>query len=215
MPLLPLFPLGTVLAPGADLPLRVFEPRYLQLLADVVGENASAEPEFGVVAIRRGHEVGTEREPLLHEVGTVARIVRGGDLEDGRWLVLCRGTTRFAVERLAPEAGTPYLTAAVSLLGEPDGDGPLAALCEQLRAETSEHLRATGSRAQLPDDPLAVSHAVGEVLGLPLGDRQELLAASDTTTRLRLALRLLRRERGLLATFGALPGAPSGPPNPN
>ncbi|EBP4824642.1 peptidase S16, partial [Salmonella enterica] len=49
----PLFPLGTVLVPGATLPLQVFEPRYVVMLSDLL--NSMDIPEFGVVAIKQGH----------------------------------------------------------------------------------------------------------------------------------------------------------------
>lgn len=54
---LPMFPLGTPLVPGSLLPLQIFEPRYQQMISDVL---ESSEPEFGVVLIERGHEVGGE-----------------------------------------------------------------------------------------------------------------------------------------------------------
>ena len=57
MPSLPLFPLGTVLLPGARLPLVLFEPRYLEL-ARRLAELAEDDRCFGVVLIRKGHEVG-------------------------------------------------------------------------------------------------------------------------------------------------------------
>ena len=54
MPALPLFPLATVLLPGAPLRLQVFEDRYLALLRDL-GELDEPDRVFGVVAIRQGH----------------------------------------------------------------------------------------------------------------------------------------------------------------
>ena len=56
--LLPLFPLGTVLFPGLVLPLHVFEPRYRTLVQHLAELPASLPREFGVIAIRRGWEVG-------------------------------------------------------------------------------------------------------------------------------------------------------------
>ena len=86
---LPLFPLGTVLVPGATLPLQLFEPRYIELLSDLV--NAMDVPEFGVVAIRQGHEVGADAVRDLHEVGCVARVVQAAPVGDGRYFVLSHG----------------------------------------------------------------------------------------------------------------------------
>src|SRR5690606_10829216 len=66
---LAIFPLGTVLFPGGVLPLRVFEPRYLEL----VRECAAADRPFGVCLITDGSEVG---EAAQHEaIGCTARIV--------------------------------------------------------------------------------------------------------------------------------------------
>lgn len=56
--LLPLFPLGTVLLPGAGLPLRIFEPRYRALLADVTARGARRA--FGVVALTAGLEMDSD-----------------------------------------------------------------------------------------------------------------------------------------------------------
>ena len=68
---LPLFPLKTVLFPGGPLALRVFEPRYLDMVARCMrGSN-----RFGVVAIREGEEVGAAS---LYSMGTTAEIVEIG-----------------------------------------------------------------------------------------------------------------------------------------
>jgi Lon protease-like protein len=55
MPTFPMFPLGTVLFPSMPLPLRVFEPRYLAMLSEILPDEPS---EFAVVLIERGSEVG-------------------------------------------------------------------------------------------------------------------------------------------------------------
>ena len=70
VPDLPMFPLGSVLLPHMPLPLRLFEPRYLRMLGDVLEDDTLS---FGVVLIERGQEVGggDQRFPI----GTVARIL--------------------------------------------------------------------------------------------------------------------------------------------
>ena len=83
---LAMFPLGTVLLPGAVLPLHVFEPRYRTLVADCL----AGEPEFGVVLIERGSEVGGG--DVRRDVGTVARIVEVAELPDGRSALVTVGT---------------------------------------------------------------------------------------------------------------------------
>ena len=66
---LAMFPLGSVLLPGMPLALRVFEPRYVELLSTVLGDT---DREFGVVLIERGSEVGGG--DVRFGAGTVARI---------------------------------------------------------------------------------------------------------------------------------------------
>lgn len=88
---LAMFPLGSVLFPGMPLPLRVFEPRYVAMLASVLEQT---EPEFGVVLIERGSEVGGG--DVRFRVGTVARIVSVEQDADSLML-LATGVERFEV----------------------------------------------------------------------------------------------------------------------
>ncbi len=90
---LAMFPLGTVLFPGMPLPLRVFEPRYVEMLSSVLGDT---EPEFGVVLIERGSEVGGG--DVRFGVGTVARIV-SVERTAGLIGLLAIGAARFEVVR--------------------------------------------------------------------------------------------------------------------
>lgn len=204
----PLFPLGTVLVPGAVLPLQVFEPRYLELLSDLV--TAMEVPEFGVVAIRQGHEVGPDAVRDLHEVGCLARVVQAAPVGDGRYLVVSTGVRRFALDALVAGAGTAYLMGEVTFLEERTGDADeVVALAGRLRRALGDYAATVGAKEpQWPDDSEELSYAVGAAVGLDLGDRQRLLAAADTETRLRLGLTLVQRERGLAATLGVVPPAP-------
>lgn len=90
---LAMFPLGSVLFPGMPLPLRVFEPRYVEMLSSVLG---GTEHEFGVVLIERGSEVGGG--DVRFTVGTVARIV-SVEVAPGSIEMLATGTVRFEVVR--------------------------------------------------------------------------------------------------------------------
>ena len=211
----PLFPLGTVLVPGATLPLQVFEPRYIEMLSDLV--NAMEVPEFGVVAIRQGHEVGADSVRDLHEVGCVARVIHAAPVGDGRYFVLSTGLHRFHLDALVQGAGTAYLTGEVTVLEERAGDvAEVAGLAQRLRSALGAYARTVGAEAaDWPTDAVDLSHAVGAALGLDLGDRQRLLAAADTETRLRLGLRLVQREQQLAATFGVVPPSPEHGYNPN
>ena len=92
---LPLFPLGTVLFPGGQLPLRIFEVRYL----DMIGKCRKAGAPFGVVSLTQGSEVrraGAEAESFA-ALGTLAEI-REFDLpQPGLMQIECVGTHRFRV----------------------------------------------------------------------------------------------------------------------
>ena len=63
---MPMFPLGTVLLPGGLLPLHVFEPRYRQLVADLLADDVN-EPEFGVTMIERGKDTGGGEDAPMSE----------------------------------------------------------------------------------------------------------------------------------------------------
>ena len=96
---LPLFPLGTVLFPGGILPLRIFEPRYLDMIANCMRESST----FGVVLLRRGGEVMKDShtsEVEFHDVGTEARVFDFSQTEKGILAVVASGERRFVVERV-------------------------------------------------------------------------------------------------------------------
>ena len=112
---LPLFPLNSVLFPGATLPLHIFEERYKKMVNLCLESNSP----FGVLLIRSGSEVDEAAEPF--EIGTTARIVRVQHLDAGRMNLICLGEQRFRLSRQVSE--TPYLVAEVEPLQSIDGEG--------------------------------------------------------------------------------------------
>lgn len=208
MPTLPLFPLGTVLLPGGRLPLQVFEPRYLALVATLL-EQPPQRREFGVVAIRRGHEVGVGGARTLHVTGTVARldaVVPMAAVGLPQLHLLTTGIRRFRLEGLDPDAGTPYLTARVSGFDESEPGEPERELAAVLRSEHAEYLQALGLAAvTLPEDPAELPYRAVDTAILGIPDRQRVLDTPDLPDRLALVARLLRRERAIVERFGALP----------
>lgn len=205
----PLFPLGTVLVPGLVLPLHVFEQRYRDLVADLLGA-ADVDQHFGVIAIRSGHEVGEDGARALHEVGTLAELTDVTALPDGQYEVQTVGTRRFRLLGVDPDSGradaaVPYLRGEIEVLDEPVGD--TARLLAGSVREAFERYRARlrGTDSVLPSDPLLLSYTVAANMLLDLVDRQRLLESADTSVRLRLALRLLAREEVLLRLLQAVP----------
>jgi uncharacterized protein len=196
-----MFPLGTVLFPYGVLPLHVFEPRYRLMTEHCLAGDAS----FGVVLIERGSEVGGG--DTRFDVGTVARIVRAGQLPDGRYVLASVGVQRLRVLEWLPD--DPYPQAEVELLDDPvpDDDPVLPDRCDALarllrrvlalRAELGEPVPAVEVELAADD----VTRAGYEAAALaPLGplDAQALLAVDDPVERLARVEELLDDAARLL-----------------
>lgn len=210
---LPLFPLGTVLLPGARLPLQLFEPRYLEL-ARVLAERAEDDRRFGVVLIRKGREVGADAAGDLHGIGCEARVDAMALAESPVGTVVhlvATGVRRFRLDGIDADAGTPFTTAEVTWLAEPvtTGDAEVEALAATALREHSAYLDRLGAAAEpVEAAPAQVAYRVVERMVLDASDRQRVLEGSDAATRLRTALSLLRREAAIVGRFGAVPTPP-------
>ena len=197
--IVPLFPLGSVLVPGLVLPLHVFEPRYRALVADLL-DRPEEEREFGVVAIREGHEVGADNVTALFDVGCTARIVGHQQHPDGRYDVVTTGQRRFSL--LSVDTGEPLLRGGVRWQAEPAGEdaGRRADLVRLgFAAYRDRIVRVSGVELadvpQLPDDPTVLSYLVSSAMVLDLADRQRLLEVPDTGARLAEELRCCGARR--------------------
>jgi hypothetical protein len=203
---LPLFPLGSVLVPGLVLPLHIFEPRYRVLVEALMALPDGVERQFGVIAIRDGHEVGTGGVKALYEVGCTAELREVTPFSDGRFEIVTVGQTRFRLQGFDTEAGTPYTTGLVDFLPEPDGDDDVALLAAQTTYQFADYRDRLGVEvSELPDDARVISYLVAAAVVLDLKDRQRLLEEPTTSDRLRAEIELLRRERALIKAFRSLP----------
>lgn len=190
--------------PGAPLQLQIFEPRYVALLRDLIERQDEQPPVFGVVAIRKGFEVGEQGVSALHAVGCAARLQQAADLGDQRFLVIAQGTDRFRLGPIDATAGTRYTVAEVTWLEEAMGDpDEVALVAAGLRPEIAAHRARIGEeQMEPPADDRELSYWVAQALSLELSDRQQLLATEDTEARLRLGRRLVRREHTLSVSLG-------------
>lgn len=178
---LAMFPLGTVLMPAMPLPLRVFEPRYLTMLQDVLPQDVA---EFGVVLIERGQEVGGGEKRF--SIGTVAQVAEL-KVADGYISVLCEGTRRIeVVEWLAED---PYPSARVRELPVLTWDDGLLALRERtealvrrtlVRASEFEDL-AWSPAVQLSEDPIDALWQLAAIA--PVGPLDQLKILGSATSR--------------------------------
>lgn len=182
-----MFPLGTVLLPGAVLPLRVFEPRYRQLVVDCLA--ADGDPEFGVTLIERGWEVGGG--DTRSTAGTIARVVDVHALPDGQYALVAVGTRRITVE--AWEADDPYPRARVA--DWPDEDdthpGSMARMLDVARrsdalagpsAPTAVGEPATEDLLD-PDDVVRSSYVLAGRAPIGPADRQRALCCLGPSAR--------------------------------
>ena len=191
MGVMAMFPLGTALLPGAVLPLHVFEPRYRQMVHDILSEDVDA-PEFGVVMIERGREVGGG--DTRTRIGTVARVVDMRALADGRYALVAVGAERLRVNAWLPD--DPYPLADIDPWSDDDrgvvdldeATQTIETLHERVR-EPNEEVRALGEMtpppdAEIADDPHLALYHLGSLAPLGPADRQRMLEAPTLGERL-------------------------------
>jgi Lon protease-like protein len=181
---LPIFPLPSVLFPHAALPLQVFERRYLEMMDRVL----AGERRFGVVLIERGSSVGGG--DTRFDVGTMARVVRVGALDEGRLAVVALGEERIRVVDWLPD--DPYPEATVTVL---DGSRPGPSTAELIEAARRGYRRAMSLASELggrmadpdpglPNDPIVAAWFLCDAAPIEQLDRQRLLEIDDVDSRL-------------------------------
>lgn len=184
MPRIPLFPLDLVVYPGEELPLHLFEERYLLMLEEAL---ATGTP-IGIALARPDQAADrVEYDPV--GVGTAVDVVQVQPLEEGRRLVLTRGQRRFRVLRVVSER--PFQEADVEWLDEDVGDPAAAARAEDaVRAQ----LARVGAEAvvETARTPVETAYAVASAIKAPLSLQQRLLEASNAEERLKMEAAILR-----------------------
>ena len=178
---MPVFALNTVLFPGGPLPLRIFEPRYVDMVSDRLRRDAP----FIVALIRDGSEVGGGA--TTHSTGTLARIVDWNRQDDGLLGITALGGRRAQV--LSTETRPDGLCVATArMLAEepaasvPDEHGRLVRLLRGLLDQLESHYRHATPRF---DDASWVGYRLSELLPMPLARKQRLLELEDPVLRLR------------------------------
>lgn len=222
---LPIFPLNTVLLPGAAIQLHIFEERYRLM----IGRCLEQRSPFGVVLIRSGSEVSPDDpwfrqqveaagggdaelsrlrsqlggEAVPHAVGTSAQISADESvrLDDGRYYLMAQGQRRFRIQYLVQRQ--PYSIASVVYLPEesaavrPEMDGQLRGLYERYWAAVRALTGAVPPADPLPESVIDLSYWLAHRLQVPNQQKQHWLEA-DLATRLREMSAALRGELALL-----------------
>jgi Lon protease-like protein len=194
---LALFPLKSVLFPGALLNLKVFEARYLDLIGRCLRESAP----FGVVCLETGGELrqATDQPATsFFSEGTLAHI-EDVDAEGTNLLrVRCRGGARFGLDAPARQAADGLWLAEVTMVDEDAVALPDPSLLATVQAlqQVIASLRAQGT---LPfaepfrlDDAGWVANRWCEILPISLAAKQKLMVLPDPQARLRLVHEYLR-----------------------
>lgn len=211
---LPLFPLGMVLFPGMPLQLQVFEPRYVKLLEDL-GRLDPAEQEFGVTAIRVGHEVGTGQVQDVHRVGCAARLATVRQVGN-RFAIQALGMWRFRLEQLVDDEA-PYSVGEVTRLPEAAGDAQATeAAAVEARAAVRAYTDAlNGQTPELPTDPEELAYSISALVPLGMAQQQQLLECDSTAARLEMARDVVRQEAWMVRATHSLPFRRSTRQSPN
>ena len=177
----PLFPLSTVLFPGGPLPLRIFEPRYIDMISYCMKNDVA----FGVLLIRDGKESGPA---TTHDVGTLARITDWYQGSDGLLGVTAIGQQRFRLlsssrQRDGLNVGSIELIDDEKALALPR---EFTALKKILDGVLDDLGRLYESLERRPDDAVWLTYRFVEILPIDLEQKQRCLESSDTLARLRL-----------------------------
>lgn len=178
-----MFPLGQAPLPGEALPLRIFEPRYLEMMEHVGGVGG----QFGSVLISRGSEVGGGEQRT--SIGTLVSVVTDVSLAADQRAIVGVGVDRIRVVEWLPD--DPYPQATVEAFGDVAGTAPgqetiaglrrrverLYALASELGADTSDQ------DFDLPADAAAAMWRLCSLVPIGAHDRQRLLEMDDGTRR--------------------------------
>lgn len=201
---IPIFPLpGVLLLPGGQLPLNIFEPRYVAMTIDALGAGRligmiQPSPVAGVATA----DPDLRASPDIYGVGCVGRIVSFSETGDGRLLITLLGQSRFRVRSELPlvngyrRVQADYSEFAHDLTGGASDGSPAPQIDRRRLVKAAKgYFDAQGLEADwpgidaAPDDLLLTSLAM--VCPLDSRDKQALLECADTGARAELLIELL------------------------
>src|SRR5215203_1758180 len=195
---IPVFPLaGALLLPRGQLPLNIFEPRYLAMIDDSMRDGHRL---IGMIQPDPAHP-GPEDKPTLFKVGCVGRITQIAESGDGRYLLQLTGVARFRVEQELKVA-TAYRQCRVTY--QPFADDFIARKGEEavdrkavLEALTS-FLKANNLKTDWQGVESAPNEALVNALAMmsPYGaaEKQALLEAPDLKSRAEILIAVTEME---------------------
>jgi len=206
---LPLFPLNTVVFPGGQLPLRIFEQRYLDMVKQAIADSTPfgiCAPAWGTpvggpqlrgdpsAAIREGTETKTPAVP--HAVGTRVRITDWDMPQTGILHIDTQAEERFVVRSTHTEPGGLLIGSVEAVSAEPASAIPdeLELAVEILRHIIDEYGNAHFPAPHEFGNAVWVGYRLSEVLPLKLSVKQNLLEMNDSAMRLRILTEFLKKQ---------------------
>jgi Lon protease-like protein len=184
---LAIFPLATVLFPGAVLPLHIFEDRYKKMIRYAVEHGGM----FGL-QYRNDAAIGHETPPEVGSIGCIAKVNAVVPLDGGRMNIVTTGLIRYRI--LGLQQSTPFIIARIETVTddlEPGADlnrifDDIVELCRKFLAAAQALDESPASVDQdLPEEPEAFSLLVASALPVDNDAKQTFLEM--TSTRLRLS----------------------------
>ncbi|CAB4579895.1 unannotated protein [freshwater metagenome] len=206
MTVMPMFPLGSVLFPSMPLTLRIFEERYLKLLGDLM---SSDTPEFGVVLVSRGSEVGGGEQRMT--IGTVASVTEIGTTDEFLGLESF-GSRRFRVNDWLPD--DPYPIAEIDFIPDLIWEDSLMPARVHLESQVRTLLSLASefgelvfdADIELSDDPMSAAWQLAGILPIGELDRFDLLSSQSAEELLARAYSIatsgIETVRAMLASGG-------------
>lgn len=186
-----MFPLGTVVFPFSAVPLRVFEPRYLDLVDAVLAERGT----FGTVLIERGSEVGGGDTRSL--VGTRLQVLVHQQLPEGQRAIVAGGTERIRVREWLDDDPHPWAMVEPWADAADDPGDLVPTVCSRLErllmlaSEMGADTAGTDLAVTEGDDPVAVSYRLAALIPVTASDSYSLLVAAGPAERLARSVAML------------------------
>jgi Lon protease-like protein len=193
-----LFPLpGAILFPRSQIPLHIFEPRYREMVRDVIDG-------AGQIAMIQPLRFDDDNQAPLYGVGCVGEVVAVEELDDGRFNIVLLGSNRFRLVKEA-DVDAPYRCADVTIEDFDDSEPPPLAPIQ--RAEVEREARRLGdvlglavdwaAVAQLDDEMLV--NAIAQVAPFDIGAKQALLEQANLDGRADLLVQLMQFQRAAVS----------------
>jgi uncharacterized protein len=188
----PVFPLaGAILLPSGNLPLNIFEPRYLEMTRDAMRTDR-------VIGMIQPNGCGTPSKPALYPVGCAGRITSFAETDDGRYLITLSGVCRYdIVEELA--VSTPYRQVVAAFdrwqsdlqpPSPPDGLRPL--LLDAIRTYF-DAFDISCDWGQIESAPMAgLITSLAMICPFEASEKQALLEAPDPEQRAKILITLMQ-----------------------